>query len=93
MVGPGGGLLRGSTSYIRCKKGSVLVPVLFLAYINDLLDRVKSHLRLFADDMAAYLANTKLSDSGKLRANRYISKNGKPGGTCSSIPVNAREYI
>ena len=43
-------------------QGSVLGPCLFLAYVNDLPDSLKSRARLFADDTIVYLTINSPSD-------------------------------
>jgi hypothetical protein len=48
-------------------QGSVLGPSLFIFYINDLQDRLRSTLRLFADDTIAYLTMTSEDDAEHLQ--------------------------
>ena len=52
-------------------KGSVLWPCLFLAYINDLPDSLKSRARLFADDTIFYFTINSPSDPETLQTDLH----------------------
>ena len=49
-------------------QGSILPPSLFLFYINDLLQRSYSTVRLFPDDTVVYLTVSSDSDCSKLQS-------------------------
>ena len=79
-------------SYFTCRKyfvqagvpqGSILGPLLFLLYINDIVEDIQSSVRLFADDTSLYIivddplgaAITLNSDLSRIhRIHRWTSK-------------------
>ena len=53
-------------------QGSVLGPCLFIMYINDMPDSIKSNIRLFADDTIMYLTIANHSDCQALQSDLTI---------------------
>ena len=52
-------------------QGSVLGPVLFILYINDLPQKVKSHCVLFADDAKLFIELKQLKDFEEIQDDLY----------------------
>ena len=81
-------------------QGSVLGPCLFLIYINDLPDQLSSHVRLFADDTAAYNVVSSTADQQHLQQNldlladweRRWDMSFHPG-KCVVLPVARKRKI
>ena len=49
-------------------QGSVLGPLLFLLYVNDIPEQVKCNISMFADDTKIYTAIKNVADSQRLQA-------------------------
>ena len=58
-------------------QSSVLGPLPFLLYINDLSQNIHSHVRFFADDTVVYLTVTSPEDANTLQADLTPYRNGK----------------
>ena len=57
-------------------QGSVLVPLLFLDYVNDIWRNIESNIQLFADDCIIYRKIKGSSDNDKLQTD--LNRLGEP---------------
>ena len=65
-------------------QGSVLGPLLFLIYVNDLTDQFSSEHRIFADDALCITPETKRTSCRKILINLVT---GSENGNCHSISI------
>ena len=47
--------------FVQNEQGSVLGPLLFLIYINDLTENISANIKLFADDSSLFLKVTDIN--------------------------------
>jgi len=58
-------------------QGSVLGPLLFLDFVNDIWRNTESNIRLFADDCIIYRKITDSSDIDELQTDLTNKENGR----------------
>ena len=73
-------------------QGSVLGPILFLVYINDLEEGVTGKILKFADDTKLFRKTKEIGDEQKLQDDIYKLVGGLKNGGCYSILGNLNVY-
>ena len=73
-------------------QGSVLGPILFLIFINDMPEVLNCCIKLFADDAKLYSPIKEENDRIRMQVGLKMLKNGPKYGKCSSISKNANIF-
>ena len=74
-------------------RGTVLGLLLFLLYVNDLPNNLKSSIRLFSDDALLYGIVSNDVDGDQLQKDLKKLDVGKASGRCHLILLSARPSI
>ena len=74
------------------QQGSVLGPLLFLAYVNDIWRNMESTIRLFADDCVIYRKIIKSEDMDKLKKGLDRLEEWATENEIGSIQLKVRQF-
>ena len=74
-------------------QGSVLGPILFILYVNDLPDKVKSYCKIFAGDTKLYKEINNLKDYEDLQDDIYELWMDYQMVTVFLMPINVKFSI
>ena len=69
-------------------QGTVLDPLLFLCFVNDIPNCVSSNIRLYADDILLYRTINVMDDCVKLQDDLNALQQWEKGGKCTLIHQN-----
>ena len=75
------------------KEPDVLGPLLFLCHINDLPDRLKSTVRMFADDCLIYREIKSRADQIQLQHNLQWRQNRGAGGPPTFLTDGKSQFV
>ena len=73
-------------------KGTIMVPVLFLIYINGIPNSITNMLRLYADDTLLYSIINSAADCITYRLTYQLYKNGVRHGRWSLIQPSVNTF-